>query len=475
VKTFDRNYAPGFTAAHFGDDFIWGTSASAAQTEGAYLDDGRGLSNWDVFSMKKNKIADGSNPFVACNFYHSYKEDLELMASLGIKNFRMSIAWSRIFPEGTGNPNLAGMAYYSKVVDKCLELGITPWITLYHWDLPDALEKKGGWTNREILLWFKNYVAYVVGNLGHKVKNWMVLNEPMVFTGAGYFLGVHAPGKKGVGNFLSAIHHAALCQAIGFNTIKDLFPDANVGTTVSCSYITPKSKSPKDIFAASRIDALLNRLFVEPFLGMGYPIDELPFLSRLKKFEKPGDALLLKTDFDFLGIQNYTREVVGHTYYTPFLNAKLVPAKKRGVFHTTMGWEVFPNSLNQMIKKYSAYSGIKKIIVTENGAAFNDRVVDGKVSDGHRIDFLASHIKEVLRAKKEGGKVDGYFVWSFTDNFEWNEGYRQRFGLVYLDSEQGTKIPKESAWWYKNFLETTKARLPVERHINRQIIGEFKL
>jgi beta-glucosidase len=473
MSLLDRNFSPGFTAAHFGDSFIWGVSSSAAQTEGAYLEDGKGLSNWDVFSIRKNKIADGSNPFNACNFYFSYDEDLELMAALGIKNFRLSIAWSRIFPMGTGQPNMPGINFYSRVVDKCLELGITPWITLYHWDLPHALELKGGWTNREILSWFKDYVSFVVKNLGHKVKNWMVLNEPMVFTGAGYFLGVHAPGKKGIANFLSSIHHAALCQAIGFNAIKEQFPEANVGTTISCSYITPQSKSSKDIFAAARIDALLNRLFVEPFLGMGYPREDLPFLSRLKKFEKPGDAELLKADFDFLGIQNYTREVVGHTYYTPFLNAKLVPAKKRGVYHTTMGWEVYPNSIHQMIKKFSAYQGIKRIIVTENGAAFNDKFSDGQVLDAPRIDYLSSHIKEVLKAKNEGGKVYGYFVWSFTDNFEWNEGFRQRFGLVYYDYSTGIKVPKESAWWFKKFLATTRARIPVERHFYRQIKGDL--
>jgi len=472
---FDRNYTPGFNAAHFGEDFIWGVSASAAQTEGAYLDDGRGLSIWDLFSMNHKKIADGSTPFNACNFYYRYAEDLELMASLGIKNFRLSISWSRLIPEGVGPINESGLEFYSNVIDKCIELGITPWVTLYHWDLPLALELEGGWTNREITEWFQNYVKVVVNALGNKVKNWMVLNEPMVFTGAGYFLGIHAPGRRGVTNFLKAVHHAALCQAIGFRTIKSIFPDANVGTTVSCSLISPFSKSAKDILAASRIDALLNRLFVEPFLGLGYPIDELPFFKRIEKFMQPGDEELMKADFDFLGIQNYTREVVGHSFYTPFLNARLIPAKKRGVFHTTMGWEVYPNSLYQMVKKYSAYSGIKNIIITENGAAFNDKVVRGEVMDVQRINYLSSYLKELLKAKKDGFKVNGYFVWSFTDNFEWNEGYLKRFGLVYLDIKNGKRIPKESAWWYKNFIETAKAKIPIDRHLHRQIKGDVVL
>lgn len=469
MKSLDRNFSPGFTAAHFGDNFIWGTSTSAAQIEGAYLADGKGLSNWDVFSRKKNKIADGSTPFDACNFYYSFNEDLELMASLGIRNFRLSISWARIFPEGIGNVNIAGIDFYSRVIDKCLALGITPWVTLYHWDLPHALELKGGWTNREIMVWFEKYVSFVVSALGHKVKNWMILNEPMVFTGAGYFLGIHAPGRRGIGNFLAAIHHAALCQGIGFRIIKEVFPDANVGTTISCSLVTPHSKSERDILAASRIDALLNKLFFEPALGLGYPVDELPFLNRLKKYEKPGDFNLIKTDFDFWGIQNYTREVISHSFYTPFLQAKLVPAKSRGVFHTTMGWEIYPNSLYQMIKKFSAYDGVKKIIVTENGAAFEDKIMDDEILDSHRINYLSEHIREVLNAKREGFKVDGYFVWSFIDNFEWNEGYRQRFGLVYYDKDNGKKIPKESAHWYKNFIETANSRIPLERHLNRQI------
>ena len=438
----------------FGKDFTWGVSTSAYQIEGAHDADLKGLSIWDEFANQKNHIASDHNGNTACHFYHHYIDDLKLMHSLGIRNFRFSISWPRILPYGKGLVNLKGIDFYNRLIDECLSLGITPWVTLYHWDLPLELENKGGWTNRDIVGWFSDYVALCVKSFGNRVKNWMILNEPMVFTGAGYFLGVHAPGKKGLSNFLAATHHVTICQAEGARIIKSIYPNAHVGTTFSCSYIEPYSTKSKDIEAASRIDVLLNRLFLEPALGLGYPVKKIPLLNRIEKYMQAGDERLLAFDFDFIGIQNYTREIVKHSFFTPFMKAKIVKAEERNVPLTAMNWEIYPEGIYHVLKLYDEYPGVKKIIITENGVAFHDEMDNGKVNDPERINFYTQYLQQVLRAKNEGVKVEGYFSWSFTDNFEWAEGYRPRFGLVYIDFESQERILKESAHWFKSFLNT---------------------
>jgi beta-glucosidase len=441
-----------FTKKDFGDDFIWGVSASALQTEGAHQLDGKGSSIWDVFVTQKNKICNNDTHYNAADFYSNYEEDIVLIKKMGIPNFRFSLSWSRILPHGSGEVNQAGLDFYHDVLDCCLANGIKPFITLYHWDLPSDLELKGGWANRQILEWFQEYVTVCVSAFKNKVSNWMVLNEPMVFTGAGYFLGVHAPGKKGFNHFIPAMHHAILCQAIGFKTLKAIDPEAQVGTTLSCSYITPFTASTKDAIAAKRVDALLNRLFIEPSLGLGYPEDALPFLRKVKKYTLEGDDELMKVNFDFIGIQNYTREVVAHTIFTPHINAKIIPADKRKVFYTAMDWEVYPEAIFQMILKYQEYEGIKKILITENGASFPDEVIDGEVKDNDRIHFIKSYLAQVLQAKKSCPKLAGYFIWSLTDNFEWSEGFKQRFGLIHIDYATQKRTVKNSGKWYRDFL-----------------------
>ena len=437
----------------FGKDFIWGVSASAAQSEGAHQRHGKGLSIWDEFVTKKNNILNNDTHFIAADFYNQYKTDIDLIKQMEIPNFRFSLSWSRIIPNGIGEINQSGLDFYHNVIDYCLENDVQPFITLYHWDLPLELEKKGGWVNREVLLWFEEYVKVCVEEFKDKVTNWMVLNEPMVFTGAGYFLGVHAPGKKGFKNFIPAMHHAVLCQAIGFNAIKAIDPKAQVGTTFSCSYVTSYSSSTRDKKAAFRVDALINRLFIEPSLGLGYPDDALPFLKKVKKYVMPNDYDLMKVTFDFIGIQNYTREVISYSIFTPFIKAKIIPADTRKVFYTAMDWEVYPEAIFEMIKKYDAYEGVKKILITENGASFPDEVIEGVVADDKRINFLKSYLRQVLRAKLESTKLSGYFVWSLTDNFEWAEGYKQRFGLIHIDYDTKKRTVKNSGLWYKNFLK----------------------
>src|SRR5665213_3342224 len=441
-----------FNRQLFGEDFIWGVSTAALQIEGACAADGKGESIWDVFSAKKGKILNNDNPQTACDFYNQYQQDIDLIKQLNIPNFRFSISWSRVLPNGTGEVNQAGVDYYNRVIDYCLKQGIEPWVTVYHWDLPHALELKGGWTNREIIGWFTEYVTVCAKNFGDRVKHWMVMNEPAVFTGAGYFLGIHAPGKTGLRNFLPAVHHAVLCMVNGAKVLRGLLPASQIGTTFSCSYIEPNSDKQRDVAAAKRVDALVNRLFIEPVIGLGYPINDIPVLKRIEKYIRPGDMDDLNFDFDFIGIQNYTREVVKYSFFTPYLSASFVKAADRNVPITMMGWEVHPPAIYGMIKKFNNYPQIKKLYITENGAAFPDEMVTGAVNDTERIAYLQSHLQEVLKAKNEGYKVDGYFIWTLTDNFEWAEGYRPRFGLVYIDFNTQQRIIKDSGYWYARFL-----------------------
>ncbi|MFD0794098.1 GH1 family beta-glucosidase [Mucilaginibacter litoreus] len=441
----------------FGNDFAWGVSTAALQIEGSCDADGKGPSIWDTFSARRGKILNGDTPTHACDFYNEYQRDIDLVKNLNIPNFRFSIAWSRILPKGKGEINQLGIAHYNSVIDYCLQQGIEPWITLYHWDLPQALEDEGGWTNREIIGWFSNFVTICAENFGNRVKHWMVMNEPAVFTGAGYFLGIHAPGKTGLRNFLPAIHHVVLSIVAGARILRNLCPNAQIGNTFSCSYIEPYANKPKHINAAKRADALINRLYIEPLLGLGYPTDEVPALKGIYKYVQPGDEADMSFDFDFIGIQNYTREIVKYSFFTPYIGAALVKAENRGVELTDMKWEVYPPAIYQMIKKFNAYPQIRKLIITENGAAFPDVVFDEKVDDLRRVTYLQTHLEQVLKAKQEGLKVDGYFVWTLTDNFEWAEGYHPRFGLVYVDFSTQQRIIKSSGSWYADFLRGTGA------------------
>lgn len=437
----------------FPTHFKWGVSVAAYQIEGAHNKDGKGQSIWDVFANQKGNIHLNQHGNIACDFYNQYQQDIQLLKQLNIPNFRFSIAWSRVLPDGIGEVNEAGIAYYNQLIDYCIANEIEPWLTLYHWDLPYALEKKGGWTNREVISWFSQFVSLCATRFGNRVKHWMVMNEPVVFTGAGYFLGIHAPGRRGMDNFLPAIHHTTLSIAEGGRILKKILPpDAQVGTTFSCSYIQPYRNLPRDQKAANRVDALLNRLFIEPLSGLGYPDKELPILKNIKKYMQPGDEGKMVFDFDFIGIQNYTREVVKNSWFTPYINASLITAPKRKVATTAMRWEIYPEAIYKMIEKFSAYTNIKKLYITENGAAFADEIKDGEVNDIERIKYLETHIAQVLKATQDGLKIDGYFVWTLTDNFEWAEGYHPRFGLIHVDFDTQKRTIKNSGKWFADFL-----------------------
>jgi beta-glucosidase len=442
-----------YTKEDFGDDFKWGVSTAAYQIEGAHNIDGKGLSIWDTFSQRKRKIVDDHNGDIACNFYNHYAEDIGLIYKMNIRNYRFSISWSRILPYGVGAINYKGVDFYNKVIDFCLELGIEPWITLYHWDLPDILQQKGGWENREVIQWFSYFVETCVKKFGDRVKHWIVLNEPMVFTGAGYFLGVHAPGKKGLASFLAASHHAVMCQAEGGRVIRTLGNDFKIGTTFSYSHVEPFSEKIKDFSATVKVDALLNRMFIEPLLGLGYPTKDLKILERIERFMYAGDEKKLAFQMDFIGLQNYTREIVAHTPFMPFVRAKIIKANERNVPITTMNWEIYPASIYHALKRMGSYKTIKEIIVTENGAAFKDNVHDEQVRDSQRTLFLKNYIAQVLKAKQEGVNVNGYFVWTLLDNFEWAEGFHPRFGLVHVDFDTQKRIVKASGNWYADFIK----------------------
>ncbi|NSL90428.1 GH1 family beta-glucosidase [Chitinophaga solisilvae] len=443
-----------FTRKDFGEDFLWGVTISAFQNEGACDHEGKGPSIWDTFTRRKGKIKDRSHAQTACDFYNRYTQDILLAKMLGFTVFRFSIAWSRIIPNGTGAVNQAGIDYYHRIIDACLELGLEPYVTLYHWDLPQALENKGGWCHRGVVFAFEEFTRICTRAFGNKVKHWIVLNEPFGFTALGYMLGVHAPGKFGLSYFLPAVHHAVLAQAESGRVIRDEVAGAVIGTALSCSQIIPFTNNENDMRAARRADALFNRLFLEPALGMGYPANDFPLLKRIeRRYALWRDWDKLPFDFDFIGVQNYFPLVVKHNAFMPVVNISEVKAKSRNVPVTALGWEINGNGLYEILKQFAAYPAIRKLIVTEGGAAFPDlRAENGAIADHDRIAYYQEYLSAVLRAKSAGVPVDGYFAWTLTDNFEWAEGYRARFGLVHVNFETQQRTIKDSGYWFRKLL-----------------------
>ena len=445
---------PPISAHDFGKHFFWGVVIAAAQNEGATKTDGKGPTIWDEFTKNGRKIKGAAKLNTACDFYHRYKDDLLLVKVLGFSVFRFSIAWARILPDGTGKINKEGINFYHRVIDECLQLGLTPYVTLYHWDLPQDLELRGGWTNPLVVRWFARFATVCAETFGDKVKHWIVLNEPFAFTTLGYMLGKHAPGKTGLSNYLPVVHHAAMAQAEGGRIIRKLVAQACIGTAFSFSEIIPYTDKKEDIAAANRLDILMNRLFIEPALGLGYPTnDNFPLLEKLQLTNKSWKyTARLHFDFDFIGLQYYFPVVVRHNSYIPIIQASEVKPINRKVPVTAMGWEVNANSFYQTIKKIAAYPGVKEIIITENGAAFKDELIDGVINDPERIDYFKQHLNALLKAKNEGVNITGYFAWTLMDNFEWSEGYHPRFGLVHADNKTQLRTIKNSGYWWRDFL-----------------------
>lgn len=438
----------------FPEGFVFGTATAAYQIEGAVQEDGRGPSIWDDFSHTPGKILTGETGDVACDHYHRFEQDLDLMKDLGLKNYRFSLSWSRILPYGVGAKNPRGSDFYHRLIEACQKRDIEPWVTIYHWDLPSSLESRGGWTNRDTYHAFCDYVDLVTREYKDSIRHWMILNEPFVFTAVGHFAGIHAPGRKGLRNFLPAAHHTTLAQAEGGRIARaNARKDAEIGTTFSCAYPTPYKDTRLHRNAARRYDALFNRFFLDPVCGRGYPVDEIPGLKRIWKYAKAGDEQKLAFDFDFIGVQNYIRDVVKFSPFQPVLWFKTIEPKKRVEKTTEMGWEIYPDSLYRLLLQFAEYPEIKKIYVTESGAAFPDTLSRERVEDPERQKYLKDYMDATLRAAQQHPKIQGYFIWSFMDNFEWAEGFRPRFGLVYVDYENQKRIVKDSGYMIRDFLQ----------------------
>lgn len=385
----------------FGDNFLWGMSSSDYPIT-KKIDD-------SIFLNSKHQFSTNDVSFYKTEL-EKYKQDIDLIKHLGISNFKFSLSWSRLLPDGIGKINNEAINFYHDILDICKENEVEPFVTLYDSILPIALENKGGWSNREILDWFENYITICVNAFKGKINYWIVLSEPSVFTGAGHFLGIYSTGKRGSANFLSALHHALLCQAIGFKTIKKIAVDLQVGTFFSCHYIVSNTYSDKDLKAVERVDALLNRTFIEPSLGLGYPIKIVPFLKNISKYSVVGDDNLIKVDFDFIGLQNCTREIISHDAFIPYLNAKIIKYNKIRIKENHLSYTIYQELIYLIIKKYSKYEGVKKIFLVENMTFPFEEVDIHTTITTQKANNIKSFLDQMLNAKQTGCKVNGYFV-----------------------------------------------------------------
>jgi len=429
--------------AAFPSTFVWGTATAAYQVEGAATEDGRGESIWDRFSATPGNVANGDTGAIACDTYHRYAEDIRLMRTLGIGAFRLSVAWPRILPEGRGPVNRAGLDFYDRLVDDLLANGLDPYVTLYHWDLPQALEENGGWPVRDTVDAFTEYTEVVVARLGDRVRHWITQNEPWVISWLGYGLGVHAPGRTSDSDALAAGHHILLAHGRAAEVLRREAPDSEVGIAVDLVPMYPFSDTEADIEAAHREDGFRNRWFLDAVLGRGYPEDMLERYAEILPPIADGDLETIAAPLDFLGINYYTRNVV---------RAGVGEVATEGAEHTDMGWEVYPDGLRDLLVRLHAEYELPDLYITENGAAFPDSRNNGTVRDPRRIAYLGGHLDAVASAIADGVPVRGYFLWSLLDNFEWAFGYSRRFGIVYVDFETLERVPKDSFAWYRDFI-----------------------
>jgi len=430
--------------------FIWGVATSSYQIEGAATAGGRGPSIWDTFSRVPGAVINGDSGDVACDHYHRYNEDLDLIKWLGVNAYRFSIAWPRIFPQGAGSPNQAGIDFYDRLIDGALERGITPWPTLYHWDLPQALEDKGGWNSRATSERFAEYAHLMAEKFGDRVKNWTTLNEPFCSAWLGYLYGVMAPGIKDLQTAINASHHLLLGHGLATQAIRSVASDLRVGIVLNLTPAIPLNDN--DELAAKYADGFDNRWYADPVFKGSYPQDIVEGFGKEVPIHA-GDMQSISAPLDFLGINFYTRQTV-----TLDESAKPLPYRPvmvDGVERTAMGWEVHPESLTNIIMRVHRDYAPKEIYITENGSAWDDSVINDKVDDPHRVSYLARHLDAMLAAKAQGAPVNGYFAWSLMDNFEWAFGYSKRFGIVYVDYETQKRIPKSSAYYYRERIKNS--------------------
>jgi beta-glucosidase len=442
--------------ARFPDGFVWGTATAAYQIEGAAHEDGRGASIWDTFSHTPGKTANGDTGDVACDHYHRYPDDVALMQQLGVQAYRFSIAWPRILPHGTGEVNEAGLNFYDKLVDTLLAANITPFVTLYHWDLPQALQDEGGWTNRTTADAFAHYTDVVARRLGDRVKHWITLNEPWCSAFLGHALGQHAPGTRDYSDALAAAHTLLLAHGKAVPVLRAAVPDAQVGITLNLAPGLPATDDPNDIEAVQRFDGFMNRWFLNPVYGHGYP-DDVSWWYRffMPKIED-GDLETIAAPLDFLGINYYFPVGVraASLLENPLRFANMTPdeAVAQGYEMTAMDWPIVPQGLADLLARVQRDYAPQTIYITENGAAFDDEVVDGQIHDERRLAYLREHFQAAHQAIEAGVPLRGYFVWSFMDNFEWAYGYDKRFGIVHVDYPTQQRTPKQSAHWYQQVI-----------------------
>jgi beta-glucosidase len=437
--------------ARFPAGFLWGTATASYQVEGAWKEAGKGQSIWDTFSHTVGKVKGGDTGDVACDSYHRYKEDIALMKQMNQKSCRFSIAWTRIQPTGTGQVNQKGLDFYSRYVDELLAAGIRPTCTVFHWDLPQALEDQGGWPNRDLYKHFADYSGIVAKTLGDRVNTWAIFNEPWVFTYLGYGSGIHAPGKKDFDQFLKASHTVNLAQGEAFRSIKAISPKAQIGSAFSMAPVTPATDGAADRAAADRFHAINNVFFLYTAFHGEYPkafVGDPPYDVM---GVQAGDGKIMQAPLDWVGINYYNRRVVsdagqGGNPYTHY--DEWMPAEGPITYN---GWEVWPWGIYDIVTQISKEYSNPIIEITENGCSYSDGPLPdnaAKVPDPRRIEFYRAHLAELARAIKDGANVRGYHAWSLLDNYEWAEGYSQRFGMVYVDFRDQKRTIKDSGHWY---------------------------
>jgi beta-glucosidase len=449
------------------DSFLLGTATAAYQIEGAWNEDGKGVSIWDTFSHRKGKVAADEVGDVAADHYHRYREDVALMKRIGAGAYRLSISWPRVFPEGIGRLNSRGLDFYKRLVDELLENGIEPFVTLFHWDLPQPLQDRGGFLVRESADWFADYARVVADALGDRVTKWMTINEPWVHSLNGYLVGSHAPGLRNPWAFMKVCHHLLLAHSKGYDAVKAGSADAEVGIALSMIPVHPAGNSPGDLVVVRLADQFVRGIFLDPLFKGCYPRELWKCLRLFRPRVRPGDLDEVKGKFDWVGVNHYTRVFALRRWYIPLLHFWLTDRKNFGSVlsksdaqFTSMGWEVYPRGMYEVLRSFRDDCGNPPVYITETGAAYEDVVENGMVHDSERIEYLRNYLEMALQARREGSDVRGLFVWSLMDNFEWAFGYSKRFGLIHVDFETGDRIIKDSGWWFSDLVRSR--RLPVK-------------
>ncbi|HQO04539.1 MAG TPA: GH1 family beta-glucosidase [Fervidobacterium sp.] len=432
----------------FPKDFYFGTATASYQIEGAVDEDGKGPSIWDVFSHTPGKTFNGDTGDIACDHYHRYKEDIQIMKDIGLNAYRFSVSWPRIMPDGK-NINQKGIDFYNRLVDELLEADITPFVTLYHWDLPYALQEKGGWLNPDIAMYFRAYATFMFDELGDRVKHWITLNEPWCSSFLGYFTGEHAPGHQNLQEAILAAHNLLRAHGYAVQSFREEVKDGEIGLTNVTMKVEPGDSKPESFLVAGLVDKIVNAWFHDPVIFGKYPEEAVKnYLER--GIQVPSEDLeVISNPIDFFGVNYYTRTLVAYDENSP-LGFSYVQGD---LPKTEMGWEIYPQGLFETLVNLKERYKLP-LYITENGMAGPDKVENGRIKDTYRIEYLEKHFEAALSAIEAGVDLRGYFIWSLMDNFEWAHGYSKRFGIVYVDYATQKRILKDSALWLKDFIKS---------------------